>query len=479
MKNLGKILILIYLIPLSLIANAPASVTASVDSPNVERGEMVTYELMLNGDNIVRPTILTLCGENVISTGSQTSIQMINGTMTKSYILSYKFLPKTSCVINPIEVEIDSKIIRTNSVNVNVSKLKIKKNSPFILTLLSDKKQVYVGEEFNMTLLFKQRDKAEAIDSEFIAPTFKGFWIKGETKSKRYKKDGYTVTEKNYVLAPQRVGELKISAAEMRIAYRTHTKDPWAGIISRIKWRSYYSNELSIGVKTIPNGLSLVGDFSISAEIDKNSIKPNEAVNVNIRVLGKGNLEDIESFKPSIDGVNVFDEKITIVDGVLMQKMAFVSDRDFKVPSFQLKYFNPNTNEIKTIQTKAFSINVKNSKKTQDILKIKKDETSLKNKAANSDGDVLVSFINGIIPFLVGILVGILLSLLRPFRRRQKEKVFNTKDEKVLFMKLLPYNDDSEVQGVLDKLEFNLYSDTKKVIDKKILKELIMRYKIS
>ena len=482
MKNLGKILILIYLIPLSLLASEQVSAVASLDSSNIERGEMVTYEIMLNGDNIIRPTILTLCGQNVISTGSQTSIQMINGSMTKSYIFSYKFLPQKSCVINPVEVEIDSKIIKTNSVQVNVSKQKIKKDSPFILTLESDKSQVYIGEPFEMTLFFKQRNDAEAIDSEFIAPTFQGFWIKDESESNRYKKGEYTITEKKYILAAQRTGELKISSAQMRIAYRTHTKDSWAGIISRIKWKSHYSNELSIGVKSIPNGLSLVGDFKISSELDKTSIKANEAVNINIKVVGNGNLEDITSFKPDLDSVNVFDEKISIVDGVLTQKMAFVSDRDFKIPAFELKFFDTATKQMKTIKTKPYSIKVKNYKAKQDKLNIKRDE-SIKDKEADTalvaNNITSISVVNVAIIFLLGLVGGIFLAKIKPFNKSKKSIALDIKDEKLLLIKLLPYKDDEDVQKVLNILESNLYMGKKESVDKKLLKELIMRYKIS
>jgi len=476
MKNLGKILILITLIPLSLMAD----IKASVDSPNVERGDMVTYEIMLNGDNIVRPIISTLCGQNVISTATQTSIQMINGTMTKSYIFAYKFLPQESCVIDPVEVEIDSQIYKTNSVKVNVSKLTIKKDSPFILTLESDKKEVFMGESFNMKLLFKQKDEAEAIDSEFIAPNFKGFWIKDESKAKRYKENGYTITEKVYKLAAQRVGKLKISSAQMRIAFRTHTRDPWAGVISRIKWKSYYSNELNIDVKAIPNGLDLVGEFKISAEIDKLSIKKNEAVNVSIRVVGDGNLEDIASFKPNMNGVNVFDEKITIEDGVLMQKMAFVSDRDFTVPSFEVKFFNPKSKKIEITKTKPFIVKVKNSNPKQEELTIKRDDKKNIQKEISSSSASLSNFSN-ILVFIAGVIVGILISLIRVFKRTKNTKLLkplDIKNEKLLLIKLLPYKDDLEVRKILDLIEENLYSDAKKILDKKLLKEIFKRYDI-
>ncbi len=475
MKNLGKILIFIFLVQYPLLAK----IVASVDSSDVERGEMVTYEIMLNGDNIVRPTIATLCGEKVISTGTQTSIQMINGIMTKSYIFSYKFLPQKSCVIKPIEVEIDSKMVKTNSVHVKVSEQKITKDTPFVLTLQSDKKEVYVGEPFEMKLLFKQRNDAEAIDSEFIAPNFNGFWVKDESKSKRYKKDGYTITEKIYKLAPQRVGELKISSAQMRIAFRTHTRDPWAGIISRIKWKSYYSNELSLDVKALPNGLNLVGDFKISAEIDKNTIKANEAVNVTIKVMGEGNLEDVKSFKPILDGVSVFDEKIKVVDGVLTQKMAFVSDGDFTIPPFSLKFFNPETKEIKTIQTKAFHIRVKNSKPKQETLNIQKAKVQKQESTKSTINSCNVSILYGSVIFFLGMVIGMFLSLLKPFQKSKKIKPLDMKDEKLLFIKLLPYKDDLQVAEILEIIETNFYADTKTIIDKKRLKEVVTRYDIS
>ena len=483
MKNLGKVLILIFLIPLSLMAREVANVVASVDSSDVQRGEMVTYEMMVDGDNIVRPTIATLCGQNVISTGSQTSIQMINGTMTKSYIFTYKFLPQKSCVIKPIEVEIDSKILKTNSVKVNVSKLKIQKNSPFILTLESDRNQVYVGEPFELKLLFKQRNGAEAIDSEFIAPNFKGFWIKEESKASRYKKDGYTITEKNYKLAAQRIGELKISSAEMRIAYRTHTRDPWAGVISRIKWRSYYSNEVKISAKAIPNGVSLVGDFSISAEIDKNSINANEAVNVNIRVLGEGNLEDIESFKPYVTGVNVFEEKIETIGNKLTQKIVFVSDKDFTIPSFELVYFDTQTQKVKKITTQPIDIKVVGAALSPQKLEIKRDSGVYEDmkKSVTQEEESKKDYLLILIAFFIGLLLGVVSVLLLKSKREKKTTFkFDIKNEKALLVRLLPYKEsDTKVAEIIAILEENIYTTKKIAIDKKVLKEILTKYKIS
>ncbi len=84
MKNLGKIIFILFLIQNTIYAG----ITASVESENVQRGDMVTYDLELVGEDIQRPNINNLCGEDVISTSSSTNIQSVNG----SYWLPFSLL---------------------------------------------------------------------------------------------------------------------------------------------------------------------------------------------------------------------------------------------------------------------------------------------------------------------------------------------------------------------------------------------------
>jgi len=363
MKNLGKILYIIFLIPHAIYAG----VIASVDSKEVALGDMLTYSLDLTGEEISRPNILNLCGDDIISTSSSTSIKIINGDYQKSYVLSYKFMPKKSCKIESIEVEIDGKVEKTKPIDIVVSKAVSSKDAEFSLTLSVNKKEVYVGEPFVLKLLLKQKDGAEAVDSKYIAPSLKGFWVKGESKPTRVKQDGYTITQIMYKMAPQREGKLDITSAQMRIATRASSRDSWGGFIPNIKWKSYFSNELSITSKALPSGVNLVGDFSIEAEVSSKEVNANEAVNITIKVNGDGNLEDIKTFKPYIDGVSVFDEKIEVSNTNLTQKIAFVADGNFTVPSFSIKYFDLKTKSIKTISTKEIDIKVKNAKPKQEL----------------------------------------------------------------------------------------------------------------
>ena len=471
MKNLGKITFLLFLIPNVLFG----AVSARVSAKSVSMGESITFSLNVSGENIKRPTIYTLCNSDVTSTGTQTSIQIINGSYQKTNILNYQFTPTKSCTIKSIEIDIDGVKHKTKAINIEVKPMDVAKDSAFILTLNSNKKEVFVGEPFVVTLLFKQRRDAEAVDSKFIAPELKGFWMKDESEPKRYNDGDYTVTKLSYTLSAQRSGKVEIKPAQMKIASRDSKKDSWGAWIAQIKWRTYFSNELSLDVKPLPNGVDLVGDFTIKAIADKNTINVNEAANITIEVNGDGNLEDIKSFKPFIDGVNVFDEKSVVKGHKLTQKMAFVSDRDFIVPPFTLKFFNPKTKQINTISTKAIKIAVKGAKAKQS-LNIKREEPIASQIVYGNNSGINNVWI--ILSFIIGTLFGVLLMVVKPWKFIKKEKSFSIKDPKVLLVKLLPFKNDEEVNEIVNILEKNIYSNESIKIDKKLLKEILKKYKL-
>ncbi|MCW8894808.1 MAG: BatD family protein [Sulfurimonas sp.] len=450
-----------------------ASVTAKVDYKTVELGEMVTYSLNISGEDITRPNIQRLCDTDVISTSSQTSVQIVNGNITKSYILSYKFVPQKSCTIEPIEVDIGGKTELSNPVEIEVKPVTGAKDKNFELTLSTDKKELFVGETFDLLLTFKQKIDSQAVDSEFIAPELKGFWIKNKSQPISSRDGDYTVTKVIYTMAPQREGSLKITKAKMRIASRSNRADSWGSWIPTIRWKTYFSNELDINVKALPSGVTLVGDFTIEAKVDKKEINVNEAVNVTVEVTGVGNLEDIKTFKPYIDGVSVFDEKIAIEDTLLTQKIAFVAERDFKIPAFSLKYFDTETKKIKTISSKEIDIKVKNAK-VKEELTIKRETPQAKVDVSSGEFDKLTL----VIAFIIGLTCGILIMMIKPLKRLKKEKKSSLKEPKVLLVKLFPFKDDEEVKNIIDLLEKSIYSGQKLELDKKALKEILKKYKI-
>ena len=480
MKNLGKKIVIIFAFLSSTIY---ANVIAEVSPKVVYRGEEATYMLTVDGSKIEKPMISTLCGANVTGTRSQTSIQMINMDYKKSYVLSYTFVPQKSCVIAPVSLRVDGKVVKSNAVKVLVKKPTQTKNANFVLSLKASKNNLYVGEPFILELTLRQNKGAQAVDSKFVAPDFKGFWVKGTPQTARSETNEYVITKARYKLAPQREGNLTIDPAAIKIASRANSRDSWGMLIPQVKWRTYYSNEVHIHAKALPNNAKLVGNFTIKATANKTTINPSEAVNVSVEVDGDGNLEDIASFKPYINGVNVFGEKIEIHGNKLTQKLAFVSDKDFTIPPFSIAFYNLKTKRVEKIVTKPIHIKVSaNTNQTQQlqIKKARPSETAMQTTAQTNASSTKIDTFWMIVVFFIGTAFGIALMLLKPIRFTKKAKSFNVKNEKLLLMKLLPFKDkDAEVQKIVDLLEANIYSSKKEKIDKKLLKEILKKYDIS
>jgi hypothetical protein len=476
MKNLGKIILLLLFIPNAIYA----SVIASVDYSSVVAGETVTYSLSVSGKNLQRPILNSICESNIISSASQTNIEMINGKYSRTKILSYKFIPRKSCEIQPLDVIVDGKKETTKALKVEVKPATQDVNADFVIELSAEKKEVFVGQPFIMTMLIKQKHTAQALDSKFVAPVMKGFWKSGDPKQEKYDDGAFTMTKLTYKLSAQREGELKITPAQLAVASRKHTRDMFGSFMQNVQWKSYFSNALKIDAKPIPQGAKFIGDFSINASVDKKSININEAVNVTIEVIGEGNLEDITKFKPYIKGVSVFDEKPVVVGNKFQEKLALVGDNDFVIPAFNLNFYNPKTKKLETISTKEIAIKV-NGAKPHEALKIQRDKTADTLKVAKPVEVVTVkslSTIEIVFIFILGLVVGVIVMLKKPWNLFKREKSLDIKDEKKLLIKLMPFCEDKKVQEIMDILEHNIYAKDKKTVDKKLLKEIIKRYDI-
>ncbi len=483
MKNLGKIFLFLLLCSATLLAK----VEASLDRGSIYSGEMVTYKLTISGEDIQKPTLGTICGNEIVATGSQTSIESINGKYLKTYTLSYQFMPQESCLIEPVSVSVNGEVQTSNPVELKVKEPSQERDAPFVISLKSSKESLYVGEPFEMILTLTQRADAEAIDSRFGAPDFKGFWIKSEDEPIRSDDGEKIVTTVVYQLAPQREGNITIKPAKLQVASRASRINSWGSFSPQVEWRSYFSNKLNLKVNAIPNGAKLIGDFKISANVTKTEIGQNEPLNLEIAVEGVGNLEDIKSFKPYINGVSVFDEEIVIKGKKLTQKMVFVSAEDFTIPAFELIYYNTKTKKVQKIQTEPIDIKVIGDapKQRVEIDRPKSNEAPpvvektperVETLQEPSSTLLIALFVGGL---FIGIFLGMALLYFLPKLMKKKSRSVDISDEKLLLMKLLPYKEYNDVSDIIDILEKNIYSKEKTPLDKKELKELFKRHNIN
>jgi hypothetical protein len=135
----------------------------------------------------------------------------------------------------------------------------------------------------------------------------------------------YYVAEYSKVyLFPQRAGTISIEAIELDCIVRRQTKRQPRNIFEQFFGAGGYedvavkvrSKPVKVDVEDLPtenkpqNFSGAVGDFGYKAEIDKNKVKANEAINLKITISGKGNIKLIEPLKLNLpESFEVYDPK--------------------------------------------------------------------------------------------------------------------------------------------------------------------------
>lgn len=120
----------------------------------------------------------------------------------------------------------------------------------------------------------------------------------------------------------------------------------------------------------------IVGDFSIDVKKDDFKVKAYEPYHIEILIKGKGNFENIKSVSFELDGVKIFAseiiKKIKITkdgySGTWKQKFAFVSEKDFKIPSIDIEYFSLKNKTKQALHVESVNVEVVKGYAKKDLL---------------------------------------------------------------------------------------------------------------
>jgi len=483
MKNLGS-MILFFLMALPLMAE----LKVSVDKTQITRGERLYVTLNIKGGgNIELPSFDELCGYRIEGHSQRSKNILSNGKRSQELSLIYEIMPQRSCVIEPLAVTINGKTETTEPINITVSKVAITKNAPFTVELETEKRSVYVGEPFEMKVELKARQGIDVLAESISLPESKNIWVKSEQKGKPFLQEGYSKRDNSYALAAQQSGKLTLGPLRWDIVVHNQSRDSWGIWQTRKRTHSVFSNEIELEVKELPAGVSLVGELEIEAAVDKREVNAGEAVNVDIRVKGAANIEDLPAFEIYVDGAQAFKEEPKKTHylrdgkyfGDFSQKLALVAERDFIIPSFEIRYMDVTTETLKTIKTEPIEIKVLNSAPAvKEELKVSRPQERPEESEQNSENSAL-SLIQGAFLLLGGVVLGLIFSMI-PWKKmlikdKSKHAVSAKESKEVLQLLMGHMHTDPEIERLVQRLSENLYEGQSHEIDKKRLKEIVKK----
>lgn len=479
-----------------------ASVRATVNTVEVVKGNPVQLRIKATGGSADFPKILMVSDAPVVgrSTSSSQNYTMINGDFKSEKITTkvIQFIPEHNMTIPSYTVNIDGKEYQTDPIDIKVVKSSATTagtNSLFSLKMQANKTTVMLGESFMVTVYFLLKNGVRlSQEVQYTQPGFTGFTAVNVEEKNTYMQGNYQVQEVRYMLTAQQEGNATISPAQAKVGIPDGSRRDIFGMPFGTKWYQASSNSLEIEVLAQAQESDLIGEFSVSTIIDTQEVKANKPVNLTVTIEGKGNLQSFEFPKYEIDGVTVYSDEakveIKIIDGELhssySKTFAFISDADFTIPArdFTMLTLTDKTArklhvdgyDIKIQTTHATANTVKNEPK-QGLVQTNMPQKTVETKEVIVEKEVEVRSVAWwmlAVAFALGALFMFAIKELPKLKSRTANPYSEDGALKILYAHM---SEDVEVEEMVRKLYAKKKGDKSVQIDKKVLKEMVERFR--
>lgn len=414
-KNLRHLLAVVLLLSGYSTFAAEISFTASVNRNPIGTNEQfsITFTINAQASNFQAPSFKDF---NILSGPNQsTSMQFINGNMSQSVSFTYYLQAKSEGTyrIDPATIEVNGVKIKSNALTLNVVKGQGKPQAgtnnsqgdddgittkSVFLRVSVDKSSVYRGEAILAT--YKLYTKVNLVNYTIDKlPALNGFWSQElkmpdqlELRTEVINGEQYRVgIVKKVILFPQQSGTLTIDPMQGSCIARVQNQrkrsnnpfdifndpffnDPFFNSARDVKV-NVKSEPVKINVKDLPPApddyfKGAVGNFTMQAALDKDQVKANDAVNLKIKISGKGNLKlidapeiklptDFETYDPKInDNVSVTENGVT---GSKTFEYLIIPrhEGDYTIEPVHFTYFDLNKKQYVQLSSPPLKITVK------------------------------------------------------------------------------------------------------------------------
>ncbi|MFH0996632.1 MAG: BatD family protein [Pseudomonadota bacterium] len=291
-------------------------IQAVVDRTRIGPGESLELTISVKGGEST-VDISPIRDFKVMPGGTSTSVQIINGRMSREVNHSYTLIPlkEGRLVIPPLTVMTDKTPQKTTEIVVTVSpktQEKTGREDVFAEGKVSNSSP-YEGEP--IVYIFKLFNAVQIANARFQKPEFSGFTAKEVEKSQKTYRTvmngrEYNVTDLTILLVPLGAGPKIIDPAilECDLVLRQNARrspfgmldDPFFGQ-GRMERRAIRTEPLNVTVKPLPpfdakgKFAGLVGAFQIQSEVDKTTLNVGESATLSVTVSGTGNIMDAAS----------------------------------------------------------------------------------------------------------------------------------------------------------------------------------------
>ncbi len=347
-----------------------------------------------------------------LGSGTSTSMQFVNGRMSTSHTIQYRFLAtqEGTFEIGPVTVRVDGEDLRTDPLTIEISAAPaagaggrggggaragasdgISSDDLFLAATLSEER-VYVNQPVVVEYRIFTRVDVEGV-SVVRQPGTAGFWVEELAAAQRQEqvvRNGVQYASqviRRVALFPTSAGPKRVEPlvieAQVRVQRRSPFRrdpfgDPFGGFADGLFGRrvpvSVASNALDLQVLPAPPGApasysGFVGSLAVSAGVDRTEAETNDALTLRLDVSGSGNIRTLP--EPTLNLPPTFEvyppemseEVEPAADGVRGRRVYeyVIVPREpgrMTIPPVELAYFDPGRGAYAVASSDAIDLTV-------------------------------------------------------------------------------------------------------------------------
>ena len=332
---------------------------------------------------------------------TMTSYENFNGQATRKISYTYVIRPKKkgNLTLNPATIVVKNKTLRSNPLTIEVvgsaKQLNTKvltKDEAFFFRAEPSTQEAVIGQEITLDFkLYVEESLTRVRQRMTYEPAYTGCFSQAVNWYKAFQEvvDGRQYRSwiiRRVVLYPQQTGTITIDPAQMSLDYSTGK--PSFGFFGAETERVILRTEpVDIQVAPVPDPnpddfIGLVGEYEISASIDKRQMTTDDAMTFRLNITGTGDMKRLQlpDLNLPLDTFEVYPPKIT---------REFVSDKGGSLHHVReieylvlpkttgnyplqtsFSYFSQDSSKFLTVSTNPVALNIRpgtNTRKKPDL----------------------------------------------------------------------------------------------------------------
>lgn len=391
---------------LATVFAADFQVSAGLDRNQISLNEQAVLSLTISGssNDLPQPQLPGFADFQIYNAGRSQNFTWVNGKASASVTYNYVLTPlkEGKFQIPPIRVQFQGQASQTQALELDVVKgdasavtpgsahlegetqpAQAAHNPPGVfITGTVDKSSVYVGEPVVFT--FRLYNRVPILSQPaYQPPEMTGFWTEDLPPQRNYttnvKGIPYNVTEVHTALFPSVPGKARVGSASLTVNLENFGTDPlgsqfFAQFFGQGEQKTLHTEPVSISVHALPDPKpadfkGAVGDYKLSAEVDKEKTSVGQPITLTLTVAGHGNIKSLPELPlPPLTNFRTFDANaatnIEKKDGQVQGSKVFktvlipTASGELTIPSVPFVYFNTSERAYRTVRSPSITVHV-------------------------------------------------------------------------------------------------------------------------